>query len=120
MKTIAKSAANLFLFLGLAGFIHAQGSDAGIAGTVSDALGTPIPAASITVRNLETGAERKLTTDDAGRYAAPALAIGTYRVTASKEGFQSSSKTGVTLAVGQRAELAFQLPVCEVKESMSA
>jgi hypothetical protein len=45
--------------------------------------------ASVTIKNIETGTERKLVTDDAGRYAALSIAVGPYEVQAEKVGFSS-------------------------------
>ena len=57
------------------------------------------------MQNLETGAVRNLATDAAGRYDAPVLTVGSYTVNAEKAGFQTQTKTGVTLVVGQRVEV---------------
>ena len=57
---------------------------ASLSGTVKDESGAGIAAAAVSVQNLETGAERKLVTDDAGRYSAPSIAVGRYQVSAEK------------------------------------
>ena len=67
---------------------------ASISGTVKDDSGAGLPAAAVSVKNIETGAERKLVTDDNGRYSAPSIAIGKYQVSASKEGFSSQTEDG--------------------------
>lgn len=76
---------------------------ASISRAVRDETAQGIPAAAVTVHNLETGAERKLVADEAGRYSAPSIAIGRYQVSAKKPGFSSQSKTGISLVVGQNA-----------------
>jgi hypothetical protein len=43
---------------------------ASISRTVRDEIGSGIAAAAVSVRNVETGAERKLVADEAGRYSA--------------------------------------------------
>ena len=83
----------LWLSVAIASF--AQGA-ATIQGTVSDTSGGAIPAAAIRIKNLETGAERKLVTDDAGRYDAAGLPMGRYELRAEKTGFRSEVKTGST------------------------
>jgi hypothetical protein len=73
----------------------------------------------VVIRNLETGASRKLVTDAAGRYAAPSIAVGAYQITASKEGFATQIKTGIDLLVGQAATANLALSVGEVRQSVT-
>jgi hypothetical protein len=100
----------------LTGLAHGQVVGAAISGTVHDESGAPLPAANVTVRNLETGAVRKLVTDEAGRYSAPSIAVGRYELTASKAGFQSQVKTGINLVVGQTVSVGLTLPLGEVRQ----
>lgn len=95
----------------------AQG-EASISGTVSDSTGGVIPGATVTVRNLETGAFRDLITNDSGTYDAPLLPIGRYEVTAEKTGFQRTTRTEVLLVLGQRASVDLTLPVGAVQEAV--
>src|ERR1700748_2339147 len=96
-----------------------QAIDGLIAGTVLDSAGGALPGAAILIRNQETGAERKLTTDENGRYSAVGLGVGAYQITASKEGFRTAAKTGISLAVGQRADVDLRLSVGEVRETVT-
>src|ERR1039458_785592 len=89
---------------------------ASISGTVKDETGSAIAAAVVSVKNVENGAERRLVTDDAGRYSAPSIAIGRYRVSAEKPGFTSQLKTGIDLVVGQTTVVDLTLPVGELKQ----
>lgn len=95
---------------------YGQVVGAAIAGTVHDESGAALPEANLTIRNLETGGERKLITDGTGRYAAPSIAVGRYEVEAAKEGFSSQVKTGIDLVVGQSTQVDFVLPVGEVRQ----
>src|SRR5207302_6531576 len=61
---------------------------------------------------------RELVTDLAGRYEVASLAVGSYEVSASKEGFQAEKKNGIGLVLGQRVEVNFTLPVGEVQQSI--
>ena len=58
----------LLLALASAEILYGQAVGASLSGTVKDESGSPIAAAAISVKSLETGAERKLITDDGGRY----------------------------------------------------
>ncbi|MBV8817049.1 MAG: carboxypeptidase regulatory-like domain-containing protein, partial [Acidobacteriaceae bacterium] len=109
----------LFFTLGLASCCWGQVVGASISGTVKDPTGAGLPSSGVIIRNLETGAERTLTTDDAGRYSAPSIAIGRYEVSASKAGFNSQVKTGIDLAVGQHAAVDLVLQVGDLKQIMT-
>ena len=49
----------------------------------------PSGAAAVAVRNLETNATQKTSTDAEGRFLLPQLPAGSYEVTIEKEGFTS-------------------------------
>ncbi len=114
----AQRVLTLLLLIGFAAVhVWAQG-EAEISGVVADAEGGAIPGATVKVENAETGAVRNLATDEAGRYDAPLLPIGNYVVMAEKTGFQSESKTGITLTVGQRATVDLALPLGELHQTI--
>src|SRR5437588_7837225 len=93
-------------------------AQASLGGLVSDASGRGIAGAAFKFTNLETGAERSLMTDDAGRFSAPSLVVGRYEIAASKPGFQTDRRTAITLVVGQREELNLTLRIGEVHQSV--
>jgi hypothetical protein len=70
-----------------------------ILGTVTDPQGAVVSAAKITVRNVNTGLERSTTTSADGSYAVPELPTGTYVVTVSQSGFQTSVTNNVPIDV---------------------
>src|SRR5437773_8985396 len=106
----------LLLVISIAGVLRAQ-SDASISGSVSDPSGGAVPGAAVSIRNVETGAGRTLSTDEAGRFNAPLLPIGTYEIKVEKPGFSSSSRTGVVLVLGQKQELTFILQLGGVHQT---
>src|SRR5215472_5141288 len=89
----------IFVASRLAITANAQVVGASITGTVQDASGAAVPQAAITVRNLETGAVRKVASDGEGHYAAPSVPVGRYEVTAEKEGFNTATRSGVNLVI---------------------
>jgi hypothetical protein len=91
---------------------------ASIAGTITDATGAVLSGASVTVKNLETGSQRIVTADDAGRYDVESLGVGQYEVKAETSGFSPEIKTGITLVVGQHAEVNLTLRVGPVQEAV--
>jgi hypothetical protein len=107
------------VFLLLAGIhANAQGTTATISGTVSDTSGAVVPGARIVILNEETGISRELGADETGRYTAASLGLGNYRVTASKDGFQTQVRSGITLTIGRQAVVNFEMPVGSVSEAI--
>lgn len=70
-----------------------------ILGTVTDPSGAVIAGAKVTVKNTGTGLERTTQTSADGSYSLPELPIGTYDVTVTQSGFQTSVARGVTVDV---------------------
>ena len=114
-KTIAG-----FFFLALLtapGSAWAQG-EASISGVVTDSTGAIIAGATVKVRNAETGVTRTLVSDSSGRYEASLLSVGKYELTAEQTGFRTETRTGITLVLGQHANLDVTLSVGGVQQSV--
>ena len=92
---------------------------AAISGKIEDASGAAVPAATVTVTNLETGAARTLPADAAGDYRALSLPVGRYEVRAEKEGFKTEIQTGINLVVGQQAVVNLKLEVGAVQQQLT-
>ena len=89
---------------------HGQAS-ASISGTVTDSSDAAVAAASVTIKNLETGATRATVSDDTGHYFVLSLPVGNYEVSAAKPGFQNAIWRGIHLVVGQEASVDLRLQV---------
>src|SRR6266481_8793463 len=76
-------------------FASAQDTTGAISGTVKDSTSAVIPKAKVEVLNDDTGISRTLETDSDGRYSARSLPLGSYRVVASAEGFQTVVRSGI-------------------------
>jgi len=63
--------------------------------------GATISGASVTATQIETGLQRKATSDSDGTYVILALPVGHYRVEAEAAGFQTLSRDRITLDVNQ-------------------
>ena len=81
-----------------------------ISGRVTDPSGAVITHAQIVVRNLDTGAQRTLTTNTEGTFSAPSEPVGAYLVTANATGF-NEYRNQVALTIGQTLELPVSLRV---------
>src|SRR5689334_22320328 len=98
---------------------HAQGTSGEILGTVKDSTGAVLPGASITLVNVATGQERKLTSDSSGNYSVPGLPVGGYRASASLENFKTQIRDGITVQVASRAQVDFTLELGNISEQVT-
>jgi len=93
--------------------VYAQSgvATADLSGTVTDPQGAVVPDATVTLRNVKTNAERTVTTSSEGRYVFSAVQPSDYELVVSAPNFKKLQSTGITLTVGQAAELDLQLEV---------
>jgi hypothetical protein len=90
-----------------------------ISGRVDDASGSPVSGATVTVKSVETGATRTVTTDANGNYSVLSLPIGAQEVKAEKAGFKTAVRLGINLIVGQDATVNFKLEVGELAQQVT-
>jgi len=86
-----------------------QADQGAITGTVTDSTGAVVPNAAVTVSSTETGLTLKGTTDASGVFVFSPLKIGTYTVSASASGFETTTQENVALHVQDRIALQIQL-----------
>jgi len=85
-----------------------------IAGVVQDQSSASIAGAKVTVTNVETGIERSIVSDAAGRYQVTGLIPDHYDVQAEAQGFQTEIRRGLELNVGSEIALPLVLKVGQV------
>jgi Carboxypeptidase regulatory-like domain len=98
--------------------VHAQVAGATLSGTVTDATGSAVPNAKVSIKNNATGVVRDVATDSAGFYSAPNLLPGVYDITVVSPGFSFSVQRGLTLSVGASKALNIALQVGQVSEKV--
>src|SRR5438876_213023 len=104
--------------LAFAGAGLAQVITGTILGSVTDETKAPLPGVTITIRNVDSGEMRVMTTDPNGRYHAPGLGLGRYEIRAELSGFQPTVRKGVSLNVGSEAVINFSLKVAQMTEAI--
>jgi len=87
-----------------------------ILGTITDASGAVVPGATVKVHNLNTGLDRSTQTSADGSYSVAELPIGTYTVTVSQSGFQTSVTTGLAVDVATERRVDVSLKPGQVTE----
>src|SRR5258708_18437580 len=97
----------------------AQVSTGTISGVVQDQTGAVIAGAMVTVRNVDAGAVRTLTSDAGGRFIAPDLSPGNYEVQGQQSGFQTEVRSGITLTVGREAVINLALKVGQLSDKVT-
>ena len=85
--------------LALAVLAHAQ--EAGLVGTISDPSGAVVAGAAVKAHNVETNVERRVSSDERGRYSISPLAVGHYKLTVEAKGFRALTVTDIYLTIGQ-------------------
>ncbi len=108
----------LLAILALALSAYGQTFRGSVEGNVTDSTGAAITKATVTATSTGTGLVRTTTTDDQGNYYISELPLGTYDVSATRQGFQTTTTKNVRVDVATRAHLDFQLKPGEVKESV--
>src|SRR5881296_191889 len=97
------------------GLAQSETGRAVIGGSVSDPDNNFVSGAGITIRETQTGLERKLQTDSNGQFRAAALPVGTYTVEAVAAGFGVARIGNLTLAVGETKDLNITLRLASVQ-----
>lgn len=112
-------AASCFLMLALTGVNSLAQFNSAIEGIVSDASGGVIPDARVVLTNVDTRVAYTTRTNSAGYYRFPALPPGNYKVTASREGFQTVTQENVTLEAVRVQDVALTMTVGTVKTEVT-
>lgn len=92
---------------------------AALSGTVTDPSGALVQGATVTVKDIDTGATRSAITDGSGHYQASALPVGQYEIRAGKPGFTTVLRTGIRLVVGQNATVDLRLQVGDTNQQVT-
>ncbi len=107
-SVFATSAVALSLTLAVPAMAQVTTSE--INGTVTDASGSPISGAPVTIHNTATGFVRNISTDSSGRFTARGLSVtGLYNVSVTKSGLQGERVEDLALSLGNASNLNFVL-----------
>src|SRR5579864_5052851 len=96
----------------------AQQTTGGITGVVTDPQGATLAGANVTVLNSETGLKRTQVSGANGYYAFVNMPIGTYSITLTHEGFQTTVFPGILVQADRTATVNATLTVGQVSQSV--
>ena len=110
----------VFLAVGLsnARLFGQVGATGTILGTITDSSGAVLPNVKVTITNTATNVKFNTDTGSTGDYTAPSLNPGTYTVSATANGFQTSVTQSFTLAVDQKVRIDMSLKPGAVTETV--
>jgi hypothetical protein len=99
--------------------LGAQERFGGLTGIVTDTSKAPVPGATVTVTNVQTGAVRTTVSGPDGTYRIPDLDPGRYNVTAELQGFQKFAAENVIVLLGRTFSVNVELKPGAFTETVS-
>jgi Carboxypeptidase regulatory-like domain len=113
----------LFLLVGSLLVLHqnafAQEFRATISGTVTDPSGATVAGATVEIREASTGSINRTISDDAGQYVVPFLLPGNYTITVKANGFETLTRTGITLQAQEHPIIDLPLKVGAASQTIT-
>lgn len=99
--------------------LFAQTAGGSVSGTVTGPGGAVLSGVTVRVKDLNTDWSRTATTDRNGVYRVTAFPVGELQVTAEKNGFKRSVRTGIHLDVGQDAVVDLQMQLGTLRQELT-
>ncbi len=116
MKVIART---LLVALLSGGAAAAQTTSATFSGVVFDEQRALVRGAAITLTNIDTGAERNATSDDAATFHLTGLTPGRYKLRVTRSGFAPTEHAPITLTVSEEARFDPVLRLASVSQQVT-
>lgn len=97
----------------------AQSARGELAGTIADASGAVVEGAQISALNEQNGGKTETVSTSSGSYRFPELAIGSYTITVTAPGFQTTTNTGLQVTINSVTSLNVALKTGSVTETIN-
>ncbi len=97
----------------------AQSNTGTITGAITDSAKAAIPAAKITITNVDTSISTHAESTQTGNYSVPALLPGRYRIEVEKQGFSKAVVAAVEVFTSSTSSVDIELKVGSVSESIT-
>src|SRR6185369_8359755 len=92
-------------------------ASASVSGTVRDSSDAVVPSADVRLRNVETNQLFQRAADDLGRYRFLSVPVGTYELTATAPGFETT-RTRLDLTIGKALDVSLALIAAGVSQRL--
>src|SRR5258705_9618679 len=89
----------------------AQSTLGTITGLVTDSTSAVVAGATITAKNIDTGAQATTASSSTGNYVIPSLQVGQYEISVSVAGFKSWRRGPIVLKSADTARIDISLEV---------
>ncbi len=100
-------------------YLSAHSEPATVTGTVTDASGSAVAAATVRMHQVAGSALLMATCDSAGRFSFREVAPGEYLVDASASGLTMAQSESVTISAGEQKDIPVRLVVSAVKTEVT-
>ena len=90
-----------------------------INGAITDATGGALPGVTITIASQDRGFTRSTVTDENGRYVFPAVPIGPYQITATLQGFETTSAADNLVETDKTTTVSFNMRVGALTDTVT-
>jgi hypothetical protein len=105
--------------LALSSVANAQVSTTGeLRGTVLDPSGAAVPGAELKLRNEAAGTERSAISSGDGGFVFVRIEGGTYRLTATASGFQTTTSSGIVVETARATDVTLRMALGNVAETI--
>ena len=98
--------------------LQAQQASGSVVGTITDDAGAVVPNAMVALTNVETGDQRKASTNGSGDYQFVNLAPGNYKVDIEVQGFKHFTRLNVVVQVQGSTRVDAALQVGDVNQTV--
>jgi hypothetical protein len=98
--------------------VRGQNVYGSISGTVSDNSGASIPAATVTLTNLDKNEKNQITTNTSGSYSFVNISPGRYKIQVEKTGFKNFVREPIIVEVESGLKIDIVLPVGAASETV--
>ncbi len=112
----------LFMFfIAMSGLATAapQATTGTIEGNVADQSGAVLPNVEVNIKNIETGINRTVLTDDRGNFSGQLLPVGQYEVSVAFPGFSRFQQSGISAGIGRTVTLNIRLTVAGTTQEVA-
>ena len=107
-----------FVILILSIEVRGQAVTGSLIGTVTDASGSVVPSANVTITEVNTNLSRSAVTNESGNYVFGNLDRGTYRVEVQRQSFKKAIRDKVDVLVNTDTRVDVQLEPGEISQTV--